>query len=44
MDCFKSLNRDGITIIMVTHNERLLEYASRHITCTGGALQERQLT
>jgi putative ABC transport system ATP-binding protein len=31
MDCFRQLNRAGITVLMVTHNEALLPYSSRHI-------------
>ncbi len=38
MACFRKLNEQGITIVMVTHNERLLTYASRHMRCLGGML------
>ena len=38
MACFRELNRSGITILLVTHNERLLPYASRHLQCRNGAL------
>jgi ABC-type ATPase involved in cell division len=31
MQCFRRLNAAGITVLMVTHNEALLEFASRHI-------------
>ena len=36
MECFRQLNRGGITIVMVTHNEALLTYATRHVTCADG--------
>ncbi len=39
MDCFRRLNGEGITVLMVTHNEGLLEYASRHLKCRDGVLQ-----
>lgn len=31
MDCFKRLHQAGITILMVTHNEALLGFCSRHL-------------
>jgi putative ABC transport system ATP-binding protein len=40
MDCFRRLNGQGITILMVTHNESLLSYASRHLKCRNGALEQ----
>ena len=40
MECFTELNRDGITILMVTHNPDLLRYASRHLVCRHGLLEE----
>lgn len=43
MDCFKKLNDSGITIVMVTHNESLLPYASRHLVCVNGRLEEGPL-
>ena len=39
MDCFKRLNGQGITVLMVTHNRDLLKYASRHLECRGGVLE-----
>ncbi len=39
MDSFRQLNRDGITVLMVTHNEGLLTYASRRLTCRNGVLE-----
>lgn len=38
MKCFQSLNAGGITILMVTHNEHLLEYGTRHLVCRAGVL------
>ena len=38
MDTLKDLNRDGLTIILVTHNEALLSYCSRHVVCRDGRL------
>jgi len=38
MKCFRALNADGITILMVTHNEHLLEYGTRHLVCDAGIL------
>ena len=40
MECFEKLHRAGITILMVTHNETLLSFASRHIHCRDGKLVE----
>ncbi len=38
MNCFKKMNEEGITLLMVTHNDGLLRYASRHLVCRNGAL------
>ncbi len=38
MEVFRGLHRDGLTIIMVTHNLQLLEYASRHLALVRGRL------
>jgi len=38
MQCFKDLNSDGLTILMVTHNEHLLGYGTRHLVCRDGVL------
>ena len=43
MRCFTELNRQGITILMVTHNEELLRYASRHFLCRDGRVEERPI-
>lgn len=40
MKCFKDLNDQGITLLMVTHNDELLAYASRHLVCRDGAVFE----
>jgi ABC-type lipoprotein export system ATPase subunit len=39
MECFEKLNRDGMTIIMATHNEALLRFASRRFACEDGILK-----
>jgi putative ABC transport system ATP-binding protein len=38
MDCFKQLNDAGISILMATHNEALLNFCTRHILCQGGSI------
>jgi len=40
MAAFGQLNRDGITILMVTHNEALLDFASHRFVCSDGILSE----
>ncbi len=37
MELLKSLNQDGHTIIMVTHNQKMSDYASRTINIVDGA-------
>ena len=39
MHCFQTLNEQGITVLMVTHNEALKAYASRHWICRDGVLE-----
>lgn len=39
MDCFKRLNEAGITILMATHNEALLNSCTRHLLCQGGSIE-----
>lgn len=39
MTCLQDLNRSGLTVVMVTHNEQLLPYASRHMVCRNGRLE-----
>ena len=36
MDCFRRLNEAGMTILMVTHNEALLRFASRRVRMSSG--------
>ena len=40
MDCFQQLNRDGLTVLLVTHNLSLLSYCSRHLSCRDGCLHD----
>ena len=40
MESFAELNQSGITILLVTHNEGLLDYCSRHISCRDGNLRD----
>lgn len=42
MECFRKLNRSGVTILMATHNESLLRYCSRHLVCRGGGIRTRE--
>jgi putative ABC transport system ATP-binding protein len=39
METLKALNADGMSIILVTHNEALLPYCSRHLVCDERALR-----
>lgn len=39
MKCFEKLHDAGITILMVTHNEDLLSFASRHLHCLDGEVE-----
>lgn len=41
MSVFRDLNADGITILLVTHNEALLRFATRHLVCADGRLEDR---
>lgn len=41
MQAFHHLHADGITILLVTHNETLLRYCSRHLLCSEGRLEDR---
>jgi len=38
MQLFSELNRKGITIVMITHEPEVAEYASRRITFRDGAI------
>ena len=40
MQLFRRLNRDGTTVVMVTHNPDLIEYATRMLRMERGRLQE----
>jgi ABC-type lipoprotein export system ATPase subunit len=40
MDCFRRMNENGMTILLVTHNEALLSYCTRHLLCREGRLEE----
>ena len=40
MECLRMFNRDGITILMVTHNEDLLDFCTRRLVCRDGSLSE----
>ncbi|OGV58682.1 MAG: hypothetical protein A2283_02595 [Lentisphaerae bacterium RIFOXYA12_FULL_48_11] len=39
MECFRNLNKSGLTIIMVTHNQNLLEFCTKHKICREGLLE-----
>ncbi len=41
MECFARLHKEhNMTILLVTHNEGLLKYATRHWRCRDGAIEE----
>lgn len=40
MNILAELNRDGVTILLVTHDPNLQEFASRHIVIIDGQVQE----
>ena len=44
MRLFQSLNKEGLTIIMVTHNEENLSYAKRTIWVRDGQIEREHLT
>lgn len=39
MNCFADLNRNGLTVLLVTHNEKLLSFCTRCVRCTDGRLE-----
>jgi ABC-type lipoprotein export system ATPase subunit len=39
MESLGELHRSGITILLVTHNEDLLAYTTRHIICKDGTIE-----
>ena len=41
MELFRQLNREGMTIVMVTHNPDLVQYATRMFRMDRGKLEER---
>lgn len=41
MQTFERLHREGISILFVTHNDELLRYATRHLICREGRLEDR---
>ncbi len=44
MDTFRKLNTRGITILMVTHNESILDYCTRRVVCEAGRIVEESTT
>jgi len=40
MDLFKEIHRTGTTVVMVTHNNELLHYATRVIAMKDGKIVE----
>jgi putative ABC transport system ATP-binding protein len=43
MDLFKQLNKEGVTIIQVTHSEKNAEYGSRIIHLLDGRIEKDSL-
>jgi len=41
LDCLESLNRDGLTIVIVTHDENVASRASRLVHVIDGVVEER---
>jgi ABC-type lipoprotein export system ATPase subunit len=41
MEAFRTLNNEGITILMATHNAALLSYCSRRLDVRDGSVTER---
>jgi putative ABC transport system ATP-binding protein len=39
MECFRNLNQEGMTILMVTHNEALLDFCTHHFVCQAGSIK-----
>ena len=40
LESFRRMHEDGLTILLVTHNESLLAYCTRHLVCRNGVLEE----
>ena len=38
MDIFRSLNAEGITIVMITHDQKVASYASRTVHILDGRM------
>lgn len=43
LQLFGDLNREGLTILLVTHNVELLRFCNRHIEYVNGSFEERSL-
>ena len=41
LDCLEGLNRDGLTIVVVTHDENVAGRASRRVHVVDGVVEER---
>ncbi len=39
MEYFQRLNHQGITVLLVTHNEALLNFCTRHLLCRDGIIE-----
>ena len=42
MDLFKSLNEEGVTILMITHDPEIASHARRIVMIRDGELQEKE--
>ncbi len=42
MDLFQSLNREGVSVLMITHDAEIAHHARRIVTIRDGILQERR--
>lgn len=42
MSHLQMLNRNGVTILLVTHNESLVDFCTRHLICRDGHIEEPQ--
>lgn len=43
MDLFKSLNEEGVTVLMITHDAEIASHAKRVVTIRDGILQEKEV-
>ncbi len=39
LELFRAAHAEGVPVVLVTHNEELLRYGTRHLICKDGALQ-----